>query len=59
MAKKNDFLDKYKTHDGERGDVDKWREAARKAFLLENPEATPEEVEEKLTKMGKRKLQVD
>lgn len=61
MAKKKSSFDlnKYKTHDGERGDIDKWQEAARMAFLLENPEATKEEIEEKLTKLGKRRLQVD
>jgi hypothetical protein len=64
--KKNEFLDKYKTHDGEQGDIEKWQEAARKAFItktkllieLENS-ATKEEIEEKLTKIGRRKLQVD
>lgn len=60
MAKKSTFdLNKYKTHDGKRGDADTWQEMARKALMLENPNATPEEIEEKLTKIGKRKMQVD
>jgi len=54
--KKSSFsLDKYKTHEGERGSVDQWQEAVRQAFLLE-PTATIEEIEEKLTKLGMRKI---
>ena len=56
--KKSGFsLDKYKTHDGERGSVEQWQEAVRQALLLE-PTATVEEIEEKLTKLGIRKILV-
>lgn len=61
MTKKNKSkfnLDNYKTHDGERGSTEKWREAIRQA-LLENPEMTKEEIEKKLTKLGIRKISTE
>lgn len=61
MTKKKSSFDlgKYKTHDGKLGDVEQWLDAARRAFMLENPEATLEEIEDKLTKIGNRRIQVD
>ena len=54
--KKSGFsLDKYKTHDGERGSIGQWQEAVRQALLLE-PTATMDEIEAKLTKLGIRKI---
>lgn len=57
--KKSNFsLDKYKTHSGDPGSPDQWKEAVRQALLLD-PTATPEEIEKKLTGLGMRKIIID
>ena len=59
MTKKKFDINKYKTHDGERGDADQWQASARIALMQQYPEATADEIEdkmEKLTKIGKRQL---
>lgn len=67
MAKKPTFsLDNYKTHDGERGSPDKWRDAMRLALIddpeaqaiLDDPDATKDEIKKKLTKLGHRKINI-
>lgn len=55
-SKSNFSLDKYKTHSGEKGSPEQWKEAVRQALLLE-PTATMEEIEARLTKLGMRKIQ--
>ena len=57
-------LDNYKTHStGQRGSPEQWTQAVRQALMLENPDATSEEIEskvrERLTKVGVRKIQID
>jgi len=57
-------INKYKTYDDRegRGSTEQWQDMARKALMLENPEATEDEIEEKLakiTKAGRRKLKLD
>lgn len=51
-------LPDYKTHGGPKGSPAQWEEAARQALMLENPKATMEEIEIKLTKLGMRKIQL-
>lgn len=50
--KKSGFsLDNYKTHNGPQGSTEQWKEAMRKALMLENPQDTAAEIEIKLTRM--------
>lgn len=44
-------LDNYKTHDGAKGSTEQWKDAMRKALMLENPQDTAAEIEIKLTRM--------
>lgn len=65
MAKKKSTFDlkKYKTHNGERqGSVENWTEGLSQLLTGETPEVKEEKkkkAEEKLTKPGVRKIQID
>jgi len=64
MAKKknNDFMSKYKTHDGDRGSTETWTEGLSQLLngeTQEEQDKKKEKIEEKLVKVGKRRLQLD